>query len=432
LLLAILVGGPTSGLVPIGRGACARADELTVDLDQVSSAHYLDRWMYPFNMVPGTRIQAPLFGATGTAAFDERDGQYLLAIDSAGLGITPGLERAAYQLTSDRLVITEAVVGYAWDPTYDSFRTHLDPSAALFQADSDAGRPIELFGAGLRNGYSEFGWPDGATNTAAPVFSSGTPLGPSGRGTRSVFAADARGNDVSNHVDTIGQGAMGVEAGFFAIGQAVRNGSLLEPGGLVEAGDQIVFDVDLTAEGVHDYFSQQLAGGQLGVVVSSLHAAAQSGGPPIPNMATANHFAWPAPVLTLSYELVEVLMAGDLDGDRDVDSADLLSFLGNWTGSEYSGPLLQLTDGEMDGDGDIDTADLLGFLAAWTGADGASQFSPSVTEASHPGARPRVIPEPAVSPWAFVLACIWGWPALRRRLLTDRSEHDNEQDGRPS
>jgi uncharacterized membrane protein len=46
---------------------------------------------------------------------------------------------------------------------------------------------------------------------------------------------------------------------------------------------------------------------------------------------------------------------GDLDGDWDVDTGDLLLLLGAWG----------TPDGDVDGDGDTDTADLLALLAAW-------------------------------------------------------------------
>ena len=45
----------------------------------------------------------------------------------------------------------------------------------------------------------------------------------------------------------------------------------------------------------------------------------------------------------------------DLDGDGDVDTADLLALLGAWG----------TPDGDVDGDGDTDTADLLALLGAW-------------------------------------------------------------------
>ena len=49
---------------------------------------------------------------------------------------------------------------------------------------------------------------------------------------------------------------------------------------------------------------------------------------------------------------------GDLDGDGDVDTADLLALLADWG---CSGDCI----GDVDGDGDTDTADLLMLLANW-------------------------------------------------------------------
>jgi len=44
----------------------------------------------------------------------------------------------------------------------------------------------------------------------------------------------------------------------------------------------------------------------------------------------------------------------DIDGDGEIDTADLLFLLGAWG----------TPDGDVDGDGDTDTGDLLALLAA--------------------------------------------------------------------
>jgi ELWxxDGT repeat protein len=61
-------------------------------------------------------------------------------------------------------------------------------------------------------------------------------------------------------------------------------------------------------------------------------------------------------------------MAGDFDGDRDVDAADLLSWLENWTGTldPGTGGKNPLT-GDLDNDADVDSQDLVLLLTAWTG-----------------------------------------------------------------
>jgi hypothetical protein len=52
---------------------------------------------------------------------------------------------------------------------------------------------------------------------------------------------------------------------------------------------------------------------------------------------------------------------GDLDGDNDIDLADLAQLLGNYgmtSGAAYE-------DGDLDGDGDVDLADLAGLLGVY-------------------------------------------------------------------
>jgi hypothetical protein len=52
---------------------------------------------------------------------------------------------------------------------------------------------------------------------------------------------------------------------------------------------------------------------------------------------------------------------GDLDGDNDIDLADLAQLLGNY--GTTSGAVYE--DGDLDGDGDVDLADLAGLLGVY-------------------------------------------------------------------
>ena len=59
---------------------------------------------------------------------------------------------------------------------------------------------------------------------------------------------------------------------------------------------------------------------------------------------------------------------GDADGDRDIDSLDLLNLLGGWTGVDN--PIGAPADwqlGDFNSDQDVDSEDLLELLGNWTG-----------------------------------------------------------------
>ena len=92
---------------------------------------------------------------------------------------------------------------------------------------------------------------------------------------------------------------------------------------------------------------------------------------------------------------------GDLDGDGDVDNADIGTAVGNFTGAGGS-TSMTFADGDMDGDGDIDNADLGVIVGAFTGAM-ANLSSASVSEPS--------VPEPG----SILLLGMGGLALLRRR-----------------
>lgn len=76
--------------------------------------------------------------------------------------------------------------------------------------------------------------------------------------------------------------------------------------------------------------------------------------------------------------LVSLRVPGDTDGDGDVDAADLVSLLQNWSG--IGEPCLDPTLaplGDFDADCDVDAADLTALLAYWTGFVQVDSISPS-------------------------------------------------------
>lgn len=254
----------------------------------------LDRWMYPFNATPGVRPTGSMFGnLSGPPSFDQRDAQVVLGFQTSVSGTAPipaGLGAANYQISSARLTVTIAGGSFEYDPTYDDVASYLGN-------DADPGRPIELFGLGFRNGYSELGF--GANDELPPAFEEATafsPPGPPASEVRSAYALgfDAAGNgfDASNNV------ADGIDPFVMAIGQMA-----LAPGDVPAVGTTVSFDVDLSAPGVLAYLQQGLDAGQLGFVVSSL-APASFGGPPTYPSIFLRESADGRPTLELDVQIV--------------------------------------------------------------------------------------------------------------------------------
>lgn len=239
----------------------------------VYSTPDLDRWMYPFNNTPGVRATGSLFGnLTGPPTFDQRDAQVLLGFEtSANSSVPAGKGAANYQIASAKLTVTIAGGTFQYDPTYDDVASYVG-------TDSDPGRPIELFGVGFRNGYTELGF--GANDDLPPAFEEASPFSPPGPPASEVrnayalgFDGSGAGFDASNNV------ADGIDPTVMAIGQMG-----LAPGAFPTDGTTVTFEVDLGAPGVLEYLQSGLDAGQLGFMVSSLTPAAFGGPPTYPSI----------------------------------------------------------------------------------------------------------------------------------------------------
>jgi hypothetical protein len=168
------------------------------------------------------------------------------------------------------------------------------------------------------------------------------------------------GDDVSNNVDSLSGGASGFDPTPFAVARLVRDDVELEPGETVTARTQWVFDINVEDDLIQDYLASSLAEGQLGFAATSLHTTGVQGlGDPFPNPATANHFAFDGPVLSLDVELIEKPaegLIGDFDGDDLLSETDIDSL--STAIREAS------TDSQFDltSDGAIDNADRLQWI----------------------------------------------------------------------
>lgn len=320
----------------------ARSEDIRLDLDHPT----MDRWMYPFNFEPETRPVAPTF-ASFDPRFDTRDAQFLLGWDTDG--VVP-VDRPASRYLLKRVRLTLTVSGdltFLYDSTFDSYLTHATNSPG-YVLDSDRGRPIELFGAGFRGGFT------------AATFVEKSPYGPLNAfdsanisiGTRNAYAAafddDGLLVDIANHVGQ--HNASWTNAPFEAHPWAIGVCTGVADGDLVPRDTKFTFDVRLSDPKIHAYFQEALRAGKLRLFVSSLSPAAQvtpggvgpGGSGSYPQWATRKNILYDAPRLEL-----EGVVVSDVDADGDGIPDDWERF---YFGSTSVGPL---EDPDEDGVGNL-------------------------------------------------------------------------------
>jgi hypothetical protein len=343
--IAVLIG---AGVVAAACGG-AKGQVFQGDWEQP----LLDRWMYPFASAPGAETSAPVYAALEQVGFDDRDAQFLIGFATAGQ-VPAGAGELRYRVRAARVrVVVSNDLRFVYDPSFDAVATSFAETDPEYAADGDAGKPVELFAVGYRNGQSAETFGETTAYSTVPSF-------PPQEGTRSAFAAvvDEAGvaTDVSRHV----------RQRFEAPGLAVGVCGTLTPGDLVPAGTEMVFEVDLSSAAVQNYFSRGLNAGKVMLMVSSLHPA--SGGPGggggvvYPAFYTKENALSPvlgySPTLELEVE-VYPYVDFDLDGDVGTD-ADIEAFFRSLAGIGGN------TDFNMDGDYGTD-ADIESFFCALAG-----------------------------------------------------------------
>ena len=254
-----------------------------------------------------------MFGSFGDdTGVDTRHAQHLVGWDTASL-IPTNRSPANYLVRRCRLTLTVNRGNlFAYDPTRDSWRTYFETNHPAYLADSDAGRPVELFGAGFRNGF------DAATFDQCALF------GTNVTGQRNAYAAGWSTNgslvDVSNNVGKTNEAFPRFEVMPFAVGQTTN----APPGELVPAGAKVTFDLNLNDAFVLAYVQSGLNSGRLRFMVTSLHTSAgQFGTPGYPDFATRFNEAVATPT---RLELDGVVVSnGDMDSDGLPDDWELFS-----------------------------------------------------------------------------------------------------------
>lgn len=237
----------------------------------------LDRWMYPFGFEGWSRPVAPTF-ASFDPRFDTRDAEVLLGWDTDSL-VRTNLGPRNYVIRRARVTATVAPLNtqnsnptFLYDPTYDPIATYQTNSPS-YTPDVDPGRPVELFGAGFRGGYSALTFPeDGPYGSVGAWTSNNISIG-----TRNAFAAQFNTNgvleDIANHVGQTNPAW--TNAPFEVKAWATGTTTNVPPGEWVPEGSVFTFDLDVADPLVGGYFMQALDQGRLRLILTALSPAAQ-------------------------------------------------------------------------------------------------------------------------------------------------------------
>jgi hypothetical protein len=147
---------------------------------------------------------------------------------------------------------------WIYDGSFDSFETYLTSEDPRRRPDSDSGRPVELFGAGFRHGFTAATFPENGPFQVGEIVLTN----------RSTFAAGFDTNgvliDVSNNVGKLDVDAFEVKP--FAIG---TNASLVA-GGTAPFGARLYFELEVSDPHIAEYLQQSLNDGIVRLVASSL------------------------------------------------------------------------------------------------------------------------------------------------------------------
>lgn len=298
----------------------------------------LDRWMYPFNASPGMRPAAPVFATFGDASgVDTRHGQFLMGWDTGDVIPTNHPPRC-YIITFARLTLRTLRDGsFLNDSTADSFASYLPADSFLSAPDGDPGRPVELFGAGFRNGFSE------------ETFVESAPFGAASTAGRNAYVAgfnmEGKLVDVSNNVGKTNAAWLPFPTSPFAVGVI----GTVPAGEPVPAGSPVRFDLNLKDPLVLRYLKASLSLGRLRLTATWLgESGGFSGTPRYPDFATRENLLYDPPQLEIGGLLVG---AGDTDGDQLPDDWERHWFGGlAHSGSEDADGDGQSNQNELDWD----------------------------------------------------------------------------------
>jgi hypothetical protein len=310
----------------------------------------IDRWVYPFASQPGAEPGVPVFAALRQSGFDDRDALFLLAFDTSNF-VPTGLGPERYVVSALRITAwVSAEDRFMYDSTFDSVATSYDPAEPGYVADSDPGKPVEVFAAGYRNGWTMTSFQESSPYSPFPPF-------PPQEGVRNVFAAvyDEAGTavDIGRHV------RQHLEAVPLGIGRSTD----LAEGQLVPAGAALTFEIDAASGPAQAYLGRAFDGGRVPFIITGLHPA--SGGPGggtgeanYPSFFTKENAIAEVAGYTARLEFdVTVYPGADFNSDGGVDGGDVEAFFVAWQAGE------NIADFNIDGG--VDGGDVEAFFIAW-------------------------------------------------------------------
>jgi hypothetical protein len=245
-----------------------------------------DKFSYP-NVADGAfggvSTKASTFATLNTDDEDRLSG-YMLMFNTSAFNLPQSQQ---YVVTSVKLTIS-VLTGdaFVYDATHDSYRSSLLPSDPLYAGDEDDGKPVEVFGIGLRGNYTRLNSTIGA-NPADGSYGEASPI-LDGNGVRYAYPiGKSSAGTLINVSDNVSQHQ---EATPFAVGTTT-----LTPGDVVPQGTKFTFSLELSDADIQAYVKNGLTAGVLGLYVSSLHGAEQTGPDVYPRFYTREGAA-PFPV----------------------------------------------------------------------------------------------------------------------------------------
>jgi len=246
------------------------------------------------NAPAGASTSVPVFAVLNTD-YPDRLGTMVLGFETGG-AVPGGLTPSHYAVTAVRLVLN-LQNSLVYDPTYDSVASSI--TGGVY---ADPGRPFEVYGLGLRNGFTSVGFDPGAMGP--PLFSEGSPFEPAGGGGtygQHAFPLSYGEAILRSDGDVTDSVSEGWETEPFAIGTIDG----IAPGAATPSNSQVVFSMNLADPDIVAYFQNGLAVGAIGLNVASLHPSDGIGQGSYPRFsARENTTETRRPVLEIEYAIV--------------------------------------------------------------------------------------------------------------------------------